>query len=418
MRGSIILFAVFMSLNVFAQDTAQRIVQDRTNAAAQENKPYVILISADGFRYDYIDKYPAPNLRTLSENGVRAASMIPSYPSVTFPNHYTVATGMYPSHHGLVYNQYYDRKRNATYNMGDRKAVEDGSWYGGVPLWVLAEQQHMLSASYHFVGTEAPVQGIYPTYWYKFNDNIDIDKRIGTVINWLQKPAAERPHFISFYFSNTDHAGHMFGPDTKETKDAVAFVDASIGKLYEAVQKTGLPVNFVFVADHGMANVDTVYRMDIGARVDSNQFVIRGGGTSLHLYAHDPSYIQSTYEKLKKEEDQYLVYLKKDIPADWHYNDSEDRFGRIGDILVVPVYPKVLSSGNRRIVPGAHGFDPKINEMHATFLAWGPQIKKGVKIPSFENIHVYPMICQILGLTYTHEIDGKPEVLAPILRSK
>ena len=238
------------------------------------------------------------------------------------------------------------------------------------------------------------------------------------MIDWLQKPAAERPHFISFYFSNTDHAGHTFGPDTKETEDAVKYVDAAIGKLYAAVRKTGLPVNFVFVADHGMANVDTAYRMDIGARIDSSQFVIRGGGTSLHMYARDSSYINSTFEKLKREEDQYRVYLKKDIPADWHYNNTDDRFDRIGDILVVPVYPKVLSSGNRRISPGAHGFDPKIKEMHATFLAWGPNIKKGKKIPSFENIHVYPLICQILGLTYSHEIDGKPEVLAPILRKK
>ena len=418
MRGSIVLLALFLSVFSFAQDTAQRVVPGRSNQLSQQEKPYVILISADGFRYDYIDKYEAPNLRRLSGKGVRAASMIPSYPSVTFPNHYTVATGMYPSHHGLVYNQYYDRSRNQTYNMGDRKAVEDGSWYGGVPLWVLAEQQGMLSASYHFVGTEAPVLGIYPTYWYKFNDNIDIDRRIATVVDWLQKPAAERPHFISFYFSNTDHAGHMFGPDANETKEAVAFVDASIGKLNEAVRKTGLPVNFVFVADHGMAAVDTAYRMDIGARVDTNQFVIRGGGTSLHLYAKDPSYIQPLYEKLKREVDQYQVYLKKDIPASWHYSTTDDRFNRIGDILVVPVYPKVLSSGTRRIVPGAHGFDPKIKEMHATFLAWGPAIKKGRKIPSFENVHVYPFICAMLGLTYTHEIDGRPEVLAPVLRKK
>lgn len=418
MRRCLLPLALFLTVFSFGQDTAQRVVSGRANQPGQQDKPYVILISADGFRYDYINKYSAPHLRRLSAKGVRAASMIPSYPSVTFPNHYTVATGMYPSHHGLVYNQYYDRARNQTYNMGDRKAVEDGSWYGGVPLWVLAEQQGMLSASYHFVGTEAPVQGIYPTYWYKFNDNIDIDRRIATVVDWLQKPVAERPHFISFYFSNTDHAGHMFGPDANETKEAVAFVDASIGKLYAAVKKTGLPVNFVFVADHGMAAVDTVYRMDIGAKVDSNQFVIRGGGTSLHLYAKDPSFIQPLYEKLKKEQDQYVVYLKKDIPAHWHYSNADDRYNRIGDILVVPVYPKVLSSGNRRIVPGAHGFDPMIKDMHATFLAWGPAIKKGKKIPSFENVHVYPFICALLGLTYTHEIDGRPEVLAPVLRQK
>ena len=410
-----IVFSLFY-LTAHLQDTVQQTVPGRKNAAVQLSKPYVILISADGFRFDYADKYNATNLKSLRRSGVRAKSMIPSYPSVTFPNHYSIATGLYPSHHGLVYNQFYDRKRKDSYNMANRKTVEDGSWYGGTPLWVLAEQQGMISASYHFVGTEAPIQQIYPTYWYRFSDKTDINYRIEKVIEWLKLPEDIRPHLITFYISNADHAGHTYGPDASQTKAAVKLVDKAVGRMVEKVKKLGLPVNFIFLADHGMANVDTVTRINISSMIDTNLFIIRGGGTSLHLYAKNTADIQPTFEALQKKAKGFTVYLRENIPARWHYNKSDDRFDRIGDIFVVPNYPKVLSSWNNRITPGAHGFDPIMKEMHATFYAWGPQIKKGITIPSFENVHVYPLVCSLLGITYSQKIDADPRLLKGILR--
>jgi predicted AlkP superfamily pyrophosphatase or phosphodiesterase len=400
------------------QDTTQHFVEGRRNAPAQMKKPYVILISADGFRYDYIDKYPSENLLRLSASGVRASSMIPSFPSVTFPNHYTIVTGLYPSHHGIVYNQFYDRKRMASYAMGDRKAVEDGSWYGGTPLWVLAEQQQMMSASYHFVGTEAAIRGLYPSYWYRYSDGIDLDLRIATVVNWLKLPEETRPHFITFYMSDVDHAGHSYGPDAMETRKAVELVDQTVGKLEKEISRLGLPVNFVFVSDHGMAAVDTVYRMDPVVHVDTAHFIVKGGGTTIHLYAKSGADVTKQTAKLKKEAGEYDVYTRDQLPAHWHYSEKDDRFGRMGDIILIPRYPKVFSTANRRIIPGAHGFDTKISDMHATFLAWGPAFKKGLRIPSFENVHVYPMLCALLGLKFESEIDGKAEVLRPILKNR
>ena len=410
-----IVFSLFC-LSAHLQGTVQQTVPGRKNADSHLAKPYVILISADGFRYDYADKYNATNLISLRRSGVRAKSMIPSFPSVTFPNHYSIATGLYPSHHGLIYNQFYDRNRKDSYNMANRKAVEDGSWYGGTPLWVLAEQQGMISASYHFVGTEAPIQQVYPTYWYRFSDKTDINYRIEKVIEWLKLPEEIRPHLITFYISNADHAGHEYGPDASQTKAAVKLVDMAVGRMAEKVKKLGLPVNFIFLADHGMANVDTVTRINIASMIDTNLFIIRGGGTSIHLYAKNTADIQPTYQALQKKAKEFSVYLRENIPARWHYSKSDDRFDRIGDIFVVPTYPKVLSSGNNRISPGAHGFDPAIKEMHAVFYAWGPQIKKGMTISSFENVNVYPMVCRLLGLNYLHEVDGKVNVLKNILK--
>ncbi len=414
---STFIFLLFFSfcLAVHAQDTIQQIVSGRKNAAIQLSKPYVILISADGFRYDFADKYNAQHLLKLRSSGAQAKSMIPVFPSVTFPNHYSIATGLYPSHHGLVYNQFYDRGRKDTYSIGKRTTVEDGTWYGGTPLWVLAEQQGMLSASYYFVGTEAAIKKTYPTYWYRFGENTDINYRINKVVDWLKLPEDIRPHFITFYISNVDHDGHMFGPDAPQTEAAVQFVDKAIGSMVEKVNALGLPVNYIFLSDHGMAAVDTVTRINIATMIDTSRFIIRGGGTSQHLYAKDTADVQPTYELLKKKAQFFTAYLREEIPAKWHYTKTDDRFNRIGDIFIVPHYPKVLSSYTNRIIPGAHGFDPAIKKMHATFYAWGPQIKTGKTIRSFENIHVYPLVCQLLGLTYTDPIDGNPKVLKKIV---
>lgn len=417
MRSSFFIFFIFsFCASLHAQDATQIITPGKKNTTTQLSKSYVILISADGFRYDYAEKYHAENLLKLRSSGVKAKSMIPSFPSVTYPNHYTVITGLYPSHHGLVYNQFYDRSRKATYNISDRTTVKDGTWYGGTPLWVLAEQQGMLTASYFYVADEAAIQNVYPTYRYPFVDTVNMDSRINTVVNWLKLPEDIRPHLICFYISNVDHNGHVFGPESPKTAEAVQFVDKAIGSMAEKVNALGLPVNFIFLADHGMVTVDTVTRINIAAMIDTSRFIMRGGNTSLHLYAKDTADILPTYELLKKKEHFFTAYLREDLPAKWHFTKTDDRFNRIGDIFIVPQYPKVLSGYEGRINPGAHGFDPAIKKMHAAFYAWGPQIKSGKTIASFENIHVYPLICKLLGLNYTEKIDGNPSVLQKIIR--
>lgn len=173
-RFTIVLFVLvgglFISNSLFAQDTTEQINPLTKNDPSQYQKPYVILISADGFRADFTEKYDAKFLQSISKTGVRAKYMQPSYPSVTFPNHYTIVTGLYPAHHGLVDNTYLDVASGKLYSMGNKKMVAEGKWYGGTPLWVLAEQQKMLSASFFWVASEADIQGIKPTYHYIYNE--------------------------------------------------------------------------------------------------------------------------------------------------------------------------------------------------------------------------------------------------------
>lgn len=419
-RYLLFLFCFTTSFSTWSQngpDTIQRVIEGRKNSPEQEQKPYVIMISGDGFRYDYAEKYGAKNLLALSAEGVRAESMIPSYPSLTFPNHYTLVTGLYPSHHGLVNNYFYDRNRNQTYSMRNRKTVQDGTWYGGTPLWVLAEKEKMLTASFYWVGSEANIQGIFPTYYYVYSEAIPIDRRIQIVKEWLELPPDRRPHFITFYFPEVDHAGHSYGPDAPETAEAVRWLDSSIRKLVDTVKSTGLPVNFIFVSDHGMTKVDVDHPLSIPTAVDTSKFIISGSAEIEELYAKDKSVIQSTYEKLKSEAKGYTPYLKTDVPAHLHYGAKDDVMDRIGDIILVPTWPLVFTFSNRKPERGAHGYDPSIvKDMLATFYAWGPAFKDSLTVPSFENVNVYSVVTKILGLTYTEKIDGTVELADKILK--
>lgn len=417
MRSYVALLILLLPLLSAAQlDTTQYIVPGRSNSAQQQKKPYVILISADGFRYDLADKYQAKHLLHLRNNGVQAKSMVPSYPSLTFPNHYTIATGLYPSHHGLVDNSFYDKKRDELYRIGNRKAVEDSSWYSGTPLWVLAEQQQMVTASFYWVGSEAAVKGVRPTYYYRFNDSIDIDTRLKAVKDWLMLPEEKRPHLITFYLPQVDHEEHFFGPDSKQAEEAVHFIDETIGKMVRMTDSLKLPMNYIFLSDHGMITTDTVNLLAKPAAIDTTKFKMPDGDVLVHMYAYNEKDIQPTYEALKKEAVDYDVYLAGNVPARWHYGAADDWYKRIGDIILVPRAPKSFSFRRRRPLLGKHGFDNALPEMHATFYAWGPAFKKQLTIDSFENVHVYPLIAKLLGLTITDKIDGDLKVLRPILR--
>ena len=401
---------------VITSNTDQQIISGRKNSPAQITKPYVILISADGFRADFTELYEAKKLQALSSQGVRGNYMIPSYPSVTFPNHYSIVTGLYPSHHGLVDNSYIDVASGAFYNMGNKKMVAEGKWYGGTPLWVLAEQQKMISASFYWVASEADIQGIKPTYHYIYNEKIDIATRIKAVKDWLSLPEDKRPHLITFYFPDVDHDAHNFGPDDIRVKKSVQFVDSSINALQESLSSLHLPINYIFVSDHGMAKVDNVNTKPIPSSIDTASFTVPWGDTQLHLYAKDKSKIEPTYNSLKNDTS-VTVYKLDETPAYWHYKKADDKFNRLGDIIVVPHFPKVFNLSKSKASLGKHGFDNHMPEMRASFMAWGPAFKKGMTIDCFENVNIYPLVAHILGLHYnTNSIDGKFEVLKPILK--
>src|SRR3984885_8306779 len=223
------------------------------NRPEQSAKHYVVLVSIDGFRYDYAKLYGAPHLTAIAKEGASAPDgMVPSYPSVTFPNHYPLVPGLYPEHHGIVANSFYDPNRKETYSYRDPKTSSDGSWYGGVPLWSLAEKQGMRSACLFWPGAETEIGVELPSYFLHVDNKIDENKRIDQVIAWLGLPAEQRPHFITLYYSDVDHAGHEHGPGSAQVSEAVKHVDELIGRLETELDHLHMPIDLIVVADHGM----------------------------------------------------------------------------------------------------------------------------------------------------------------------
>ncbi|SIQ20849.1 ectonucleotide pyrophosphatase/phosphodiesterase [Chryseobacterium sp. RU33C] len=426
MKRGIHFLLLFISFTAFAQqvniDTAQVVIPGRQNSTEAQSKPYVIMISTDGFRYDYARKYNAENLLKLSNGGVKAEAMIPSYPSITFPNHWSLITGLYPSHHGLIDNFFYDYERKEGYAMSNKKNAEDGSWYGGTPLWGLAEKQGMVSASLMWVGSASDAGGIRPTYYYPYHEKFTPSEKVEKVVNWLKLPEDKRPHFISLYFPEVDGSGHHYGPDTKETETAVHLIDQAVGDLVQKVNDLGLKnVNYVFVSDHGMIKVDGGTPLEIPAVLfDKNRFDFYNSQTLLRVYVKNPNEIKKVYKELKAHKtDDYEVYLDKKLPKYLHFATRDDQYNRIGQILLIPNAPKIFLEKGKKSSVGKHGYNPKVvPEMKATFFAWGPEFKNNLVISEFANINVYPLVAEVLGLKIDQPIDGKLKVLKKTLKDK
>lgn len=393
-------------------------------ACAQQDRPYVVMVSFDGFRYDYVQKFNPPNFKEFIANGSQAEALIPSFPSKTFPNHYTLVTGLTPGHHGLVDNSFYDRQRDVKYSMGDRSKVEDGYYYGGVSLWELARKKNVISASYFWVGSEVSDESRRPNYYYLFNDTVPPQRKVAQVIDWLKLPENERPHLITLYFSSPDHEGHDHGPQAPETRAAVLRADSVLGSLMAEIKSTQLPVNVILVSDHGMHEVTlqaetSIFRDElINPRDPTVKFA--NGGTQLHLYFTDTRKRDSTYAVLKRGEGNYTVYKKEEFPKRWNYQHE-----RVGDLLVEakpgyfirdPSRDWFLKNAPIGAKRGVHGYDPEASkDVYGIFYAQGPNIKQGITLPPFQNIHVFPLVATILGLPVP-TIDGNAEVLKAIYR--
>jgi len=415
-RVALALLALAFGLGAVGQQALPVIhVDNGANSAAAQGQHYVVLVSLDGFRWDYARRDGATHLLALGKHGVWAPEgMLPSYPSLTFPNHFTIVTGLYPEHHGLVANSFYDETKQARYGIGDSKAVTDGSWYSGTPLWSLAESQGMRTACFFWPGSEAKIAGFQPSYYLKFDDKIDDTARIQQVLAWLRLPAADRPHFITLYYSEPDHEGHEFGPDAPETKAAALKVDGLVGKLKAGLDATGLPIDLVVVSDHGMAKVEGGW-ITLDQLADLSGFDTAG---SL-LYGKSEEDRARVYEKLKHASPQFVVYRRKDVPADLNYNQNP----REGDPVVIATGPYAIRAHgppadkpDQAPNPGMHGFDPhKLPQMKASFFAAGPDIVEGKTVAPFENVNLYPWLAHMLGLT-PPKTDGSLNVLAGTLR--
>lgn len=389
------------------------------NRGAAASAPTVVLVSLDGFRADYLERHDAPTLSALAARGARARQgMRPVFPSKTFPNHVSLVTGLYAEDHGIVANRFFDPARGETYAIGSETVV-DGSWYRGEPLWVTAERQGMVTASYFWVGSEAAIGGIRPTTWTVYDHDTPHETRVDSVMAWLSRPSATRPRFVTLYFSDVDDAGHRHGPDAPETAAAVARVDATLGRLVDGL--AALPfadeITLVVVSDHGMAAVRPEDAVALETLIDTTGVVVADGGPNANLHVSGgPDRARAVRDSLNARLQHGRAYLRADLPERFRYR----RDPRAGDVVVVMDVPYQITTAERlpRRAGGSHGWDPAVPEMQSLFVAAGPGIAPGTDVPPFDNVEVYSFVTEVLGLRPAPGVAGRPGWLRGVLAGR
>lgn len=381
--------------------------------------PTVVLVSFDGFRWDYPAKYETPHLDRLAAEGVRARRLLPVFPTKTFPNHYTLVTGLYPAHHGIVANTMYDPELDASFSLGARDAVTDARWWHGEPLWVTAEKQGQRAATFFWPGSEAPIGGVRPTYWKVYDGRVPGEERVRQVLRWLDLPPDERPQLVTLYFSRVDTEGHRHGPDAPETAEAVRAVDALLGTLLDGLDARSLTntVHVIVVSDHGMAatSPDRVIFVDDYVDLAEDEVVTYSPVLGLHAEGERAAQL---YDALQNAHPRLRVYRRGALPARLHYEGSS----RIPDLIGLAdegwsvTTRDAFTRAPQRFRGGTHGYDPDATSMHGIFYARGPGLAPGATVDTFRSIDLYALATHLLGLTPAPH-DGDPHAARRLLQA-
>ena len=381
--------------------------------ADERTKPYLVVLSMDGFRWDYTDYARTPNFDKIEKLGVKAKSMIPSFPTKTFPNHYTMATGLYPDNHGIVLNSFYDPEKNRHYKVSDRDAVEDGSFYGGEPIWVTAEKQGVKSASLFWVGSEAEIKGYTPSIWKQYEHKMPYGNRVDTVISWLQLPEPKRPHLIMWYFDEPDSEGHHSGPGGQKTFETVEYLDSLLGVFLNKLEQLPIAgqVNFIVTSDHGMCATSNDRAVMLNEYIDSEWVEEIQGNSPVWTVKAKVGFESQLAESLWNIE-HISVWPSGQVPDRLHYGHNP----RTLDFVVVADSAwSVFYNSTGLYFGGAHGYDNRNTDMHTIFYGTGPAFRNNYSQPTFTNVSLYPLMCEILELEAAPN-DGRLEDIEGMLK--
>lgn len=370
-------------------------------------RPIVILISLDGWRYDYLARADAPTLRAMAEQGVRSEGLIPTFPSKTFPNHYTIVTGLYPENHGIVSNTMIDPAIGPERFTMSSATAKDSRWWGGEPLWVTAEKQGQRSASMFWPGSEVEIGGVRPSHWKPYQDDFPHRDRVNQVLDWLRLPEAERPTFITLYFSEVDTIGHRNGPESREVLESAARLDTEIAALVTGVRELGLDsrVHYVVVSDHGMSQLSNTKIVTLDDYLDMSQVQTIDGSPVMGLSPRAGSALtdEAIVAALSGKHPALTAYTRAETPAHLHYrkhNRIPPVIAMVDDGWTLATRAQVEGwNQDGRILGGAHGYDPALTSMQGLLIVAGPQFKRGEVVPPIENIHLYDLMARVLGLT-------------------
>jgi predicted AlkP superfamily pyrophosphatase or phosphodiesterase len=398
----ITLFFFLLSIQIFGQ---------------QRN--YTILISFDGFRWNYPNRGLTPNLDFIKENGVHALSLQPCFPTKTFPNHYTIVTGLYPQNHGIIANSFIDPVTNEIYKIGDTSAVRNPKWYKGEAIWETAKRQGVITASYFWPGSELNLEYRRPDYFENYEHLRDYNKRVEGVLDWLKLPNDQRPNFITLYFDAADTYGHRFGTNSQELNNSLMRLDSLIGKLFNGLKEINLydSTNIIIVSDHGMSNVSGDRIINVEEILEGYTQTLWDYGPVMYVFS-DKDESDKIYNKLKSEKSNFKVYRREEVPEYYHFSKS----AMIPEIILIAeigwslMTNKDINRYGNMSSGGQHGYDNNHIDMHGIFYAIGPDFKSGYTCGTLNNIDIYPLLAKILHIFPNNNIDGKLERIEFLLK--
>ncbi len=391
--GFLQIFLIIITLGVSA--CSSPILSNKSLEKPLDPKPLIVLISIDGFKPEYLQRGLTPQLSELANTGAVAQGMYPVFPSLTFPNHYSIVTGLYPDHHGIVNNQMKDSAIEEPFKLSSRTAVSNPAWWaGGVPIWVTAQQQGLKSSTLFWPGSESANQGIQPNEWLYYDKNLNASSRVSKLLEWLNRPQSRRADFATLYFEDVDSMGHRYGPRSQEVNQAISQVDEAISQMIQGLKDLGLydQTTFVIVSDHGMAEVPAENRIQLKSLLSNFSSVSvewQGPLAGMNLHGAPENNVLSALHHRHMS-----CWPKRKIPVKYHFGTNS----RIPDIICLADIGWTISEGAALYsIPGQHGYDPTLSDMQGIFIASGYGIKK-IQLDHFENIEVYPILCHLLGI--------------------
>jgi predicted AlkP superfamily pyrophosphatase or phosphodiesterase len=389
-----------------------------TNRAEHHGKPHLVLVSVDGFKPSYLDQFDLPNLQRIAARGTRARALVPVFPTLTFPNHFSLVSGVHPEIHGLVANSFWDPQRQEGYSLSS-PAVTDGTWYHAEPIWVTAERQGMVAACFFWPGSEAAIRptgapddhpGIRPTIWNKYDGAVPNDERVRTVLDWLRMPEETRPHLVTLYFSELDSAQHAGALDSPRVEAAAKSIDQALGLLLDGID--ALPIRdrlyLLITSDHGMVETSLSQAIRLDGLIDMDE-VDRGfSGPVASLHLKDPTRASAIRDQINAGLEHGHAYLRGETPEEFHYRASP----RIGDVVVImdeawTAVASTRASTREEDSWGMHGWSPFLPSMHALFVIMGPDIRAGGVVPEVRTIDVYPLMTELLDLRPAPGLAGR-----------
>jgi predicted AlkP superfamily pyrophosphatase or phosphodiesterase len=377
-------------------------------------------VSLDGWRWDYLQRLKAPHLKTLAARGVLSQGLIPSFPSKTYPNHFTIVTGLYPEHHGIVANNMSDATISSDPFSMTASVANDPRWWGGEPIWATAVSQGLRASSMFWPGSDVAIGGVRPTDWLPYDQNKSNGDRVTQALAWLARPEPERPSFVTMYFSDVDTAGHIHGPGARETLAAAEGLDSHIGHLVAGLERLGLlpQTTLIVVSDHGMSLQAPDRKVFIDDYIDLKFVDVIDWSPVLQLRPKATATVDEVYRALRGKHPSLAVYRREDVPRELHYSSHP----RIAPVVAIASEGWQITTRQRfndqpgRRAGGDHGYDPRVMQMHGLFVAAGPTLRQGLVVPRFENVHIYELMCRVLGLRPAKN-DGDPAVTAGWMRS-